>query len=157
MPLTGTLEAYLDEQGLKYVTLRPSAAYTTQELAATLHIAGRELAKTVIVKADGEPAMVVLPASQRIDFQRLSKALGGKPVALAAEWEFAVLFPNCELGAMPPFGNLFGLPVYVAQSLTEDDEIVFNDGSFATAIRMRYADYARLVQPTIVEVTEQAR
>jgi Ala-tRNA(Pro) deacylase len=157
MPLTGTLEAYLDEQGLKYVTLRHSAAYTTQELAATLHIAGRELAKTVIVKADGEPAMVVLPASQRIDFQRLSKALGGKPVALAAEWEFAVLFPNCELGAMPPFGNLFGLPVYVAQSLTEDDEIVFNDGSFATAIRMRYADYARLVQPTIVEVTEQAR
>ncbi len=157
MPLTGTLEAYLDEQGLKYVTLRHSAAYTTQELAATLHIAGRELAKTVIVKADGEPAMVVLPASQRIDFQRLSKALGGKPVALAAEWEFAALFPNCELGAMPPFGNLFGLPVYVAQPLTEDDEIVFNDGSFATAIRMRYADYARLVQPTIVEVTEQAR
>src|SRR2546428_10817375 len=109
MPLTGTLEAYLDEQGLKYVTLRHSAAYTAQELAAMLHIAGQQLAKTVIVKVDGEPAMVVLPASQRIDFQRLSKALGGKPVALAAERELAGLFPNCELGAMPPFGNLFGL------------------------------------------------
>ena len=122
-----------------------------------LHVVGRELAKTVIVKIDGQAAMVVLPASHRIDFQRLSAALGGQTVELAAEWEFAHLFPNCELGAMPPFGNLFGLPVYVAHPLTEDEEIVFNDGSFALAVKMRYSDYARLAQPTIVEGTEQAR
>jgi Ala-tRNA(Pro) deacylase len=157
MPLTCTLEEYLDAQGVKYITLRHSAAYTAQELAAMLHVVGRELAKTVMVKVDGQAAMVVLPASHRIDFQRLSAALGGKTVELAAEWEFAHLFPNCELGAMPPFGNLFGLPVYVTQPLTEDEDIVFNDGSFALAVKMRYTDYARLVQPTIVEVTEQTR
>jgi Ala-tRNA(Pro) deacylase len=101
--------------------------------------------------------MVVLPASQRLNFRRLRQALGDKRVELAAEWEFANLFPNCELGAMPPFGNLFGLPVYVAKPLTADEEIVFNDGTFATALRMRYADYARLVRPIVVDVTEPAR
>jgi Ala-tRNA(Pro) deacylase len=157
MPVTSTLEEYLDAQAVKYITLRHSAAYTAQELAAMLHIAGRELAKTVIIKVDGQVAMVVLPASHRLNFQRLRQALGDKQVELAAEWEFADLFPNCELGAMPPFGNLFGLPVYVAKPLTEDEEIVFNDGTFATALRVHYADYARLVQPIVVNVTEPAR
>jgi Ala-tRNA(Pro) deacylase len=151
------LQEYLDQEGVKYWTLRHSAAYTAQELAAMLHVAGKELAKTVIVKVDGQFAMVVLPASHRIDFRRVSEALGGKDVQLAAESEFADLFPTCELGAMPPFGNLFELPVYVAQPLTEDKEIVFNGGSFATALRMRYADYARLVNPTVADVSELTR
>ena len=139
MPENCKLESYLDEQGVKYVTLRHSAAYTTQELAAILHIAGQ--------------AMVVLPASRQINFQRLRAALQGKKVELSEEWEYAYRFPDCELGAMPPFGNLYDMQVYVDQRLTEDKEIVFNDGSFATAVKMRYADFARLVQPTVVDVS----
>jgi Ala-tRNA(Pro) deacylase len=156
MPLIPKLQEYLDAQGVRYTTVRHSAAYTAQELAALLHVVGKELAKTVIVKMDGQFAMVVLPASQRINFERLHAALGGKQVELAAEYEFAELFPDCELGAMPPFGNLFELPVYVSQTLAEDEEIVFNGGSFATALRMYYADYARLVQPTLVNMSEPA-
>lgn len=155
MPLTRRLEDYLDAQGVKYVTSCHSTAYSAQELAAMLHVAGRELAKTVIIKVDEGFAMVVLPASRRINFSRLREALKGKQVELAAEWEFADLFPDCELGAMPPFGPLFHLPVYVDHTLTEDEEIVFNDGSFATAVRMAYKDFARLVQPMIIDVSEQ--
>jgi len=154
--MSRTLEAYLDEQGIKYVTLRHSAAYSAHELAAKLHVADRELAKTVVVKADGEPAMVVLPANHRINFRLLQTELGDKKVEMAVETEFADLFPDCEVGAMPPFGNLFGLPVYVARPLTTDEEIVFNDGTFATAIRMSYSDFERLVRPTVVDVIADA-
>ena len=156
MALTGTLEEYLDEQAVKYVTLRHSAAYTAQELAAKLHVTGRELAKTVIIKVDASCAMVVLPASRRINFPRLRETLAGQEVALATERDFVDLFSPCELGAMPPFGNLFDLPVYVDRSLTEDEEIVFNDGSFSTAVRMPYSDFERLVQPTVIDVSDQA-
>lgn len=155
MPITRRLEEYLDGHGVKYIMLRHSVAYTAQELAATLHVSGRELAKSVIVKVDGEFVMVVLPASSRIDFERLGEVLGNKKIKLATEEEFADLFPGCEVGAMPPLGNLYGLPVYVAQSLTLDDEIVFNAGYHATAVRMKYADYARLVQPTVFSFIEQ--
>lgn len=157
MTLTRTLEEYLDEQKVKYVTLRHSAAYTAQELAAMLHVAGRELAKTVIIKVDEEFAMVVLPASRRISFPRLRETLADKEVDLATEADFQDLFPGCEVGAMSPFGNLFDLPVYVDQSLTEDEEVVFNDGSFLTALRMTYDDFARLVQPVVIDVSYQAR
>ena len=155
MPPTSTLEAYLDEQNVKYVTMHHSAAYTAQELAALLHVAGRELAKTVIIKIDGRCAMVVLPASRRISFPRLRDMLAGKDVELATEADFVDLFPPCDLGAMPPFGNLFDVPVYVDQTLTEDEEIVFNDGTFSTAVRMPYSDFARLVQPTVINVSYQ--
>lgn len=150
--MSRTLEAYLDEQGVKYITLRHSAAYSAHELAAMLHVADRELAKTVIVKVDGEPVMIVLPANRRIDFHLLKDELGAKTVDMASEDEISDLLPDCELGAMPPFGNLFGLPVYVARPLTADEEIVFNDGTFATAIRMGYDDFDRLVQPQVVDI-----
>lgn len=147
------LEDYLDEHGVTYVTLHHAAAYSAHELAATLHVADQELAKTVVVKADGVPVMVVLPANHRIDFHLLKEELKAKTVEMVAEDELSDFLPDCELGAMPPFGNLFGLPVYVARPLTADEEIVFNDGTFATAIRMGYRDFARLVQPTVVDVT----
>jgi Ala-tRNA(Pro) deacylase len=150
--MSHTLEAYLDDQGVKYITLRHSAAYSAHELAAMLHVADRELAKTVIVKVDGEPAMIVLPANRRIDFHLLQEELGAKTVTMASEDEINDMLPDCEVGAMPPFGNLFGLPVYVARPLTADEEIVFNDGTFATAIRMRYQDFDRLVQPKVVDI-----
>jgi Ala-tRNA(Pro) deacylase len=150
--MSRTLEAYLDEQGVKYITLRHSPAYSAHELAAMLHVADRELAKTVIVKADGEPAMVVLPANRRIDFHLLKEELRAHTVEMVSEDELSDMFPNCEVGAMPPFGNLVGLPVYVARPLTMDETIVFNDGTFATAVRMSYRDFERLVHPKVVDI-----
>ena len=146
------LEAYLDEQGVKYITMRHSAAYSAHELAVMLHVADRELAKTVLVKADGEPAMVVLPANHRIDFHLLKEELRANTVTMASEDEIGDILPDCEVGAMPPFGNLFGLPVYVARPLTADEEIVFNDGTLTTAIRMSYRDFDRLAHPNVIDI-----
>jgi Ala-tRNA(Pro) deacylase len=148
------LTAFLDEQKIKYVKISHSPAYTAQEIAAIAHIAGRELAKSVIVKLDGELAMAVLPASYRVDFKLLKKASKAKKAELASEEEFRDRFPECELGAMPPFGNLYDIKVYVAESLTEDDEIAFNAGSHTELIRMSFKDFERLVKPTVMKFSE---
>jgi Ala-tRNA(Pro) deacylase len=145
------LESYLDEHGVKYVRVRHSPAFTAQEIAASAHIPGKELAKTVMVKLDGRMAMVVLPASNLIDFDALREALDARALDLAEEKEFRDRFPECELGAMPPFGNLFGMPVFVAEELTKDEEIAFNAGSHTELLRLPYADFARLVRPEIVK------
>ena len=148
------LVTFLDEQKVKYVKIKHSPAYTAQEIAAIAHIAGRELAKTVIVKLDGEMAMTVLPASYKVDFKLLKKAAKAKKAELASEEEFRDCFPECELGAMPPFGNLYDMKVYVSESLTEDDEIAFNAGSHTELIRMSYRDFERLVKPTVMKFSE---
>lgn len=142
-----TLRDYLDREKVKYVVITHSPAHTAQEIAAAAHIPGKEMAKTVMVKMDGEMVMVVLPASAKVELGRLLDATGADEVELAQEREFKHLFPGCELGAMPPFGNLFGLATFVAEELTEDEEIAFNAGTATDLIRMRYEDYARLVQP----------
>ena len=121
---------------------------TAQEIAALAHIPGKELAKTVIVKVDNELAMVVLPASEMVRLDHLRESLGTEFVELAEEDEFKSAFPDCETGAMPPFGNLYGMNVFVSQALREDDEIAFNAGSHSELIRLTYADYERLVHPT---------
>jgi Ala-tRNA(Pro) deacylase len=141
---------FLDDKQVKYVVIRHSPAYTAQDVAAAAHVSGKEMAKTVMVKVDGEMTMVVLPASMKVDFTRLLDATGAQEVELAHEPEFARLFPGCELGAMPPFGNLFGLKTMVAEELTEDDEIAFNAGSATEVIRLSYCDYERLVQPRVL-------
>jgi Ala-tRNA(Pro) deacylase len=141
------LKQYLDEQHIKYVTLQHSTAYTAQEIAASAHIPGRMLAKTVMVKLDREMAMVVLPSSLRVDFALLKKASGAQQAELASEEEFKDMFPECEPGAMPPFGNLYGMAVYGATALDREPEIAFNAGSHKELIRMRYADFLRLVKP----------
>ena len=151
MPVT-KLKEFLDREKVKYVTIRHSPAFTAQEIAATAHIPGKELAKTVMIKIDGQMAMVVLPASYRINFDLLADALGAKKVQLATEGEFRKLFADCELGAMPPFGNLYGMPVYVAEVLTEDEEIAFNAGSHIELMRLPYRDFERLVQPRVVKL-----
>jgi Ala-tRNA(Pro) deacylase len=143
------LREFLDSQQVKYVTITHSTAYTAQEIAAATHIHGKELAKTVMVKLDGKMAMAVLPASRKIDFGLLKTAAGGQNVQLADEAEFKALFPDCETGAMPPFGNLYGIPVYAEQSLAEDEEIAFNAGSHSELIRLAYKDFERLVQPKV--------
>ncbi|MEJ2255913.1 MAG: YbaK/EbsC family protein [Woeseiaceae bacterium] len=147
MPET-RLKEFLDKEHVKYVTIGHSPAFTAQEVAATAHIPGKELAKTVIVKVDGELAMVVLPASEHVRLSRVREMLGAKDVELADEDEFKKAFPDCETGAMPPFGNLYGMNVFVSQVLREDDEIAFNAGSHSELIRLPYADYERLVHPT---------
>ena len=142
------LKEFLDNEHVKYVTIGHSPAYTAQEIAALAHIPGRELAKTVIVKVDGELAMVVVPASEHVRLARLCETLGAHDVELADENEFMHAFPDCETGAMPPFGNLYGMKVFVSQVLREDDEIAFNAGSHDELIRLPYAEYERLVHPT---------
>lgn len=147
------LKAYLDQQGVKYVSIRHSPAYTAQEIAASAHVSGQQVAKTVMVKVDGKLAMVVLPAADRVVFDLLTEVTGARQVELANELEFAALFPNCERGAMPPFGHLHKLDVYVADDLADQDEIAFNAGSFTELIQMRYADFARLVQPKVLHLS----
>ncbi|MFA6235038.1 MAG: YbaK/EbsC family protein, partial [Bacteroidota bacterium] len=120
------LKEFLDREGVRYVSILHSAAYTAQEVAQTAHISGDEMAKCVMINVDGKMAMAVLPASCQVDFGLLREALGADHVTLAHERDFSELFPQCELGAMPPFGNLYGMPVYAAQKLAEDDAIAFN-------------------------------
>ncbi|MEE4161030.1 MAG: YbaK/EbsC family protein [Woeseiaceae bacterium] len=147
MPET-RLKDFLDKEHVKYVTIAHSPAYTTQEIAALTHTPGKELAKTVIVKIDGKLAMVVLPTTEKVRLDHLQQALGTDNVELADENEFKDAFPDCETGAMPPFGNLYGMDVFVSQALREDEEIAFNAGSHDELIRLPYAEYERLVHPT---------
>ena len=137
----------LDQNGIKYVRIGHSPAYTAQEIAESAHISGKEMAKTVILKLDGTFAMVVLPASLQIDFDLLRESFTATRVEMATEDEFKDLFPNCEVGAMPPFGNLYGMHVYVAPELAEDEYIAFNAGTHTELIQLRYEDFESLVQP----------
>jgi len=145
------VRAFLDSHHVKYVVISHSKAYTAQGIAAIAHISGRELAKTVIVKLDGALAMAVLPASFQVDVDSLRRKTGVREAVLASESEFKRHFPDCETGAMPPFGNLYGIPVYVDESLTEDHEIAFNAGSHYELIKLAYADFERLVKPEVME------
>ena len=149
MPTT-KLREFLDANKIKYSLLTHSTAYTAQEIASLTHIRGEELAKTVIVKVDGRMAMAVLPASRQVDLALLRSSARSRNAVLATEVEFRDLFPGCETGAMPPFGNLYGLPVFVDESLSKDKEIAFNAGTHNDLIRLSYADFARLVQPKVV-------
>ena len=147
------LKDFLDKHEIKYVSVVHSPAYTAQEIAARAHIKGRQLAKTVMVLVDGKMAMAVLPASLKVDFDYFRKEIGASNVGLAAEREFEALFPDCEVGAMPPFGNLYGMDVYVDKSLVEDDEIAFTAGTHTELIKLPFIDFKRLVKPKIVKLT----
>ena len=149
--LATKLKDFLDSHHVKYVTITHSLAYTAQEIAGAAHIPGQELAKTVIVKIDDQMAMAVLPAHNQIDFARLKKAVGAKKVELADEQEFRGLFPDCELGAMPPFGNLYDLDIYVAEPLAKDELIAFNAGSHTELVKLAYKDFERLVKPKLIQ------
>jgi Ala-tRNA(Pro) deacylase len=149
------LKEFLDSHNVKYVIISHSPAYTSMEVAASAHIPGKEIAKTVMVKVDGEMAMAVLPGSFQVDFDLLQTAVGAKSVQLASEREFKDRFPECEVGGMPPFGNLYDMSVYVAQSLAEDEEIAFNAGSHTELVRLAYKDYERLVQPKVIRFSVQ--
>ena len=145
------LKDFLDKNKVKYVTISHSTAYTAQQIAASSHISGKEMAKTVIVKIDGKMSMAVLPASHDIDFNLLKTNLCTKNIDLANEDEFKGLFPECQPGAMPPFGNLYDMAVYVDESLTEGEEIAFNAGTHTELIKLAYKDFEKLVEPKIMK------
>jgi Ala-tRNA(Pro) deacylase len=147
------LKQFLDSENVRYVSIVHSPAFTAQEVAASAHVTGKEMAKTVIVELDGQMAMVVLPADRKIVIQDLRDVTGHDKVKFASEDQFKQRFPDCETGAMPPFGNLYGMEVFVAESLTYRPDIAFNAGSHTEVIRMHYHDFERLVQPKVLSFT----
>ncbi len=146
MPVT-QLKEFLDKNKVKYVSIRHSTAYTAQEIAASAHVKGRNMAKTVIVKIDGNIAMAILPTKFQIDLESLKKSCKASRVELAREEEFSHLFPGCETGAMPPFGNIYGFPVYADETLKKEEDIAFNACSHTELIQIPYKDFARLAKP----------
>ena len=147
------LKQYLDSQRIKYVAITHSPAFTAMEVAQSAHIPGRELAKTVMVKLDGKMAMAVLPSLRKVDLNLLRESVGAQEAQLATETEFKSLFPDCETGAMPPFGQLYDMDVYVAESLCDNEEIAFNAGSHTEIIKMAYKDFERVVEPEVMAFT----
>lgn len=145
------LEEYLRENKVPYETLTHAEVYTMQEVAAALHVPGMQVAKVVMVKADGKMAMLVVPAPSRLNFAQVRELLGAKKVSLAKEEDFAGLFPDCMTGAMPPFGNLYDLPLYVDQASAEQENIVFRVGTHRDTMKVAYQDYARVAEPTVGE------
>ena len=150
MNIPARLENYLTEKHVPYTRSTHRLAYSAQGVAAAQHVGGWTVAKTVILKTENQFLMVVLPAPMKVDLHLLREQLPFSQLELADEWEFGRLFPDCQLGAMAPFGNLYGLPVYVEESLARQDEIVFNAGTHVDTIRMKYKDFDRLVGPTVI-------
>lgn len=155
MPILKRLKESLDQAKISYEVYNHPQAFTAQEIAAGQHMSGKEMAKVVILKADGAYAMAVVPANSMVSLRKARAALGARKVSLATESEFASLFPECEIGAMPPFGNLFGLPVYVDSALEQDETIFFNAGNHFQTVRLKYKDFKDLVKPRVVSLTDQ--
>ena len=145
------LENYLREHRVSFEEQHHPRAVTAQEVAASEHVPGRMLAKTVMVLADGEMVMLALPAPYQVDLEKVAAALGVDEARLAEEEEFEDTFADCEVGAMPPFGNLYGVAVYVEKTLTEDETIVFRSGTHTETMSVSYSDFERLVEPTVAE------
>ena len=150
---TKMVREFLEKYNVKYKLMMHCQAFTAQDIAASVHIPGREIAKTVILKVDGKIVMAVLPACLKVDCHLLKEVLHANTVELAEEPDFADLFPECELGAMPPLGNLYGIDVIVADKLAEDKTIAFTAGSHREILIMSFADFERLVKPKIVSFT----
>jgi len=147
------LKKFLDSNQVKYVSIIHSPAYTAQEVAQSLHIPGRAMAKVVIIELDGKMAMAVLPATRKVVAQDLREVTGCDDVSFASEKEFKSRFPDCEVGAMPPFGNLYEMEVFASEELAMNREIAFNAGSHVEVIRMGYEDFERLVKPKVLAFT----
>lgn len=157
MPVLKKLKEVLDEHKVSYEVFNHALAYTAQEIAAKQHCSGNEMAKVVMLKADDALIMGVIPASRKINLGAVIKNLNVKTARLATEDEFISVFPGCEIGAMPPFGNLFGVPVFVDPALEKDEYIYFNAGNHVQTVRMQYKDFARLVEPKIAGLVDETR
>jgi Ala-tRNA(Pro) deacylase len=142
----------LNESGVSYEILQHPQAVTAQRVAQMEHIKARHQAKVVMVKSDGNHIMTVIPADHRIDLLKVEK-LTGRPASLATEQDFKSIFSDCAVGAMPPFGNLYGLPTYVDEKLTQQDYIVFEAGTHTDAIKLSYSHYEKIVRPQVADLT----
>ena len=151
MAIVKRLQEYLDSQAVPYEVKPHREAYTSQEIAATSHVSGKVMAKVVMVKRGGAFVMAVLPAACKVGVDRLGQVFGMSSVGIAREHEFANLFPDCDTGAMPPFGNLYQIEVYVDEEIARHSHIVFQAGNHRELVVMRYADFARLVHPKMAE------
>jgi len=154
MSISTRLKSFLDENQIPYSVLTHTTAYTAQGAAATMQISGNELAKSVVLWAGEEMILTILPAPNHVGLEKLAVEVG-KSVRLATEQEFSTLFPDCELGAMPPFGSLYNLPAYVDESLAADETIVFNAGTHRDAIRMQYHDFVRVAKPRVCSFAQR--
>jgi Ala-tRNA(Pro) deacylase len=156
MTVSRKLKDYLESQGVDFEVLSHKAAYTAQETAAAQDVTGWKVAKSVVSYCDGRYGLLVLAAPNLVDFELIRQALGCNEARLASEQEMEQLFPEIELGAESPLGNLYGLPVYVDRGLADLDDIIFNAGSHTETIRMKFKDYQRLVNPQIIEMAKLA-
>jgi len=150
--ISDKLRTYLEEQGIRYHVIHHRRDYTAQGAAADTHTPGREFAKSVVLRVDGSFAIAVLPAHCRIDLEKARRELGAQAMALATEEEIQRLCPDCEVGAEPPFGNLYGLPVYLDRQLTADEQITFNAGTHEDAVRIRTGDFQRAANPRVLDL-----
>ncbi len=156
MPVLRKLKEVLDENKVSYEVFNHALAYTAQEIAAKQHCSGNEMAKVVMLEVDEALVMGVIPASRKINLSTVMKSVGAKTARLAMEDEFIARFPDCEIGAMPPFGNLFGVPVFVDPLLEKDKYIYFNAGNHVQTVRMQYKDFARIVKPRVAPLIDVA-
>ena len=156
MPLLEKLRAFLEENHAEYTHTVHALAYTAREVASAEHLPAREVAKTVVIHGDQGYSMVVLPANKLVDFQEVRVALGLSHARMVPETELSQLFPDCELGAMPPIGNLYGMAVFLDSHLAAEDMITFNAGTHRDVVHMRTAEYRRLVRPTLVSLAREA-
>ena len=147
MPICKRLKTFLDENRVRYTVLVHSPAFTSQETAAAAHVHGQKFVKSTMVKVDGQHTMVVTTANHKIDLPMLKKALAASDAGIEREQDFEGIFEDCDLGGMPPFGNLYGIPVVVDERAFEDEEIAFNGGDHTTLVTMAFADFERLVRP----------
>lgn len=153
MALLKKLKALLDEAKVPYEVYNHALAYTAQEIAAKQHFSGNEMAKVVMLEVDDKLVMGVIRGNDKINLNEVRDSLGARHVRLATEDEFIARFPECEIGAMPPFGNLFGVKVYVDPALTKDESIYFNAGNHVQTVHMKYLDFERLVKPEVARLS----
>ncbi len=152
MSILKNLEDFLKTEGVEYEVNVHTEAYTAQEIAARQHVRGKMLAKVVILKSMETLSMVVISANCKVDFLKAKDIFNAPDIRLATEDEFKSVFPGCEVGAMPPFGNLYDMKVYVDSELAENEYMVFNAGSHVETVKMKYADFERLVNPERIEI-----
>ncbi|VAW60556.1 hypothetical protein MNBD_GAMMA11-499 [hydrothermal vent metagenome] len=144
------LKEFLNENNIKYISISHSMAFTAVDVAKSAHVHSRDMAKTVIIKVDGKMAMAVVPANYKVDLDILRHVLNTPQIELAQESEFISHFKDCEVGAMPPFGCLYDMDVYISERLSEDEHITFNAGSHLEVIQLNYRDYEKLVKPKFI-------
>ncbi len=148
------VKKFLDEKNIKYISITHSPVYTALEIAESVHIPGKEMVKSVIVKLEDRVVMVVLPSTSHVDLEIVRVAMDARKAELANEYTFRSLFPDCEIGAMPPFGNLYNIDMIVSDRLEEDAEIAFNAGTHREVIKMKYNDYKEIVKPKLMKLTD---